>query len=89
VSDRALFSRKEAAAYVGVSLSTLDVITARGLVRVRRIGRRVLIHHAELDRFVRADHPRIWPEKQKNQTIRPRQDKFGKHSTVESTFLNG
>jgi excisionase family DNA binding protein len=68
--DRALYSRREAAHYVGVSLSTIDVIVSRGLLRVRRIGRRVLIPQAELDRFVRADHICIWPPKLNGKTSR-------------------
>lgn len=61
--EHVLFSRKEAAVYIGVSLSTLDMIVARRLMRFRRIGKRVLIHRSELDRFARADHFTIWPKK--------------------------
>lgn len=70
MSDRVLYSRAEAATYIGVSQSTIDVIIARGLVRARRIGRRVLIHRTELDNFVKADHVRIWPKKEKGKTAR-------------------
>lgn len=70
MSERILYSRAEAATYIGVSQSTIDVIIARGFVRARRIGRRVLIHRTELDNFVKADHVRIWPKKEKGKTTR-------------------
>jgi excisionase family DNA binding protein len=93
VSDRVLYSRKEAATYIGVSLSTLDVILSRGLVRARRIGRRVLIHQAELDRFVRADHTEIWPKKRNKKTYRPkslgtRKSRVPSPSSTDGSSLN-
>lgn len=63
MSDRVMYSRKEAAEYIGVAVSTLDVAIGRGLMRARRIGRRVLVHQSELDRFVRADHLEVWPKR--------------------------
>lgn len=65
-----MYSRREAAKYIGVSLSTIDVIVSRGMIRVRRLGRRVLIHQTELDRFVREDHAEIWPAKHNGKTTR-------------------
>ncbi|HEX4381203.1 MAG TPA: excisionase family DNA-binding protein [Candidatus Acidoferrum sp.] len=65
--EKALLSRKEAAEYVSLSLSTLDVAIARGMLRVRRMGSRVLIPREELDRFVRRDVPNIWPAKRDGQ----------------------
>lgn len=60
-AQKALFTKKEAAAMLSTSVSTLDVAIARGMLRARRQGRRVLIHRKEIDRFAKADHLRIWP----------------------------
>jgi excisionase family DNA binding protein len=51
-----LFSQKEAARILGISLRTLqNLITARE-ISVRRIGRRVLIYRKDLEMFARRDH---------------------------------
>jgi excisionase family DNA binding protein len=60
--DGALFaSRKDGANFLGLSVRTIDYAIERGLLRVRRIGRRVLIPKAELERFAAKDHARIAP----------------------------
>jgi excisionase family DNA binding protein len=62
--ERLLYSREEAAAMLSISASTLDVAIGRGMLRIVRKGRRVLIHKAELERFSRRDAPSaIWPAK--------------------------
>lgn len=60
-SEKLLFSRLEAAEILSFSVSTLDVAVARGMIRVRRMGRRVMFEKRELEKFSRADHQRIWP----------------------------
>lgn len=47
---KTLYSRREAAAALAVSVSTLDVMIARGMLRAVRFGRRVLIHRDEIER---------------------------------------
>jgi excisionase family DNA binding protein len=59
-SEKLLFTRAEAAGMLSLSVSTLDVAIARGMLRARRNGRRVMIEKREIERFSRADHPRIW-----------------------------
>jgi excisionase family DNA binding protein len=54
VSPHAL-SRREAARYLGVSLSHLDARIATGEIRAKNSGRRVLIPVAELERFLAAE----------------------------------
>ena len=56
MDERMLYSRLEAAQILSISLRTLDHVAARGEIRVRRIGRKVLIPRTELERFSRADH---------------------------------
>ena len=60
-SEKLLFSRLEAAEILSFSVSTLDVAVARGMLRVRRMGRRVMFEKREIEKFARADHSRIWP----------------------------
>ncbi len=52
-----LLGRKEAAAALGICLRMLDYMIARGDVSVRRVGRRVLIPRAELEKFVTTREP--------------------------------
>lgn len=68
--EKALLSRKEAAEYISLSLSTIDVAVSRGMIRVRRMGRRVLIPREELDRFAGRDVANVWPAKRDNKTTR-------------------
>jgi excisionase family DNA binding protein len=56
MQERLLFSRREAAILLNLSLRTLDNLVARGELRVRRVGRRRLVERRELERFSRQDH---------------------------------
>jgi excisionase family DNA binding protein len=51
-----LYPKKDAAFQLGISLRSLDYLIANRKLRFRRIGTRVLIPHAELVSFARADH---------------------------------
>lgn len=51
-----LLSRRQAAQSLSISLRTLDYLIARGKLTMRRIGRRVLIEPAELERFSLRSH---------------------------------
>jgi excisionase family DNA binding protein len=53
---RLLYSKKEAAEQLNVSLRTIDNLIACKELAVRRVGRRVLIPHASIIAFVRTDH---------------------------------
>ena len=53
---RLLHSKVEAAQMLNVSLRTIDNLIAYRELAPRRIGRRVLIPHSEILRFVRVDH---------------------------------
>jgi excisionase family DNA binding protein len=55
--DKLAVSRFEAARVLSISLRTLDSLIARGELRGRRIGRRVLFPLEELQRFLKRDHP--------------------------------
>lgn len=57
-----LYRRRDAAAAIGLSVRALDYLIAEGKVRVRRLGKRVLVPRAELERFAAKDQSTIVPE---------------------------
>lgn len=68
--DRLLYSRKEAAEALCLSLSSVDILIGRGMLRVRRQGRRLLIPQVEIEKMSRRDLPQIWPPKENGKTTR-------------------
>jgi excisionase family DNA binding protein len=54
--EKILLSRTEAAAYLGISLRSLDSLLAARELPSRRIGRRRLIEGRVLEQFARRDH---------------------------------
>ena len=66
-NERMLFDRKSAAAAIGISIRGLDYLISTGKLRVRRLGKRVLVPRAELERLVAKDQPRIVPEAERGQ----------------------
>lgn len=55
--DTLLSPKREAARVLGISVRTLETLIALGELKSVRVGRRRLIPRAELERFVRRDHP--------------------------------
>lgn len=55
--EKLLVGREEAAAMLSISARALDYLVANKRIAVRRIGARVLIPVADLQRFSREDHP--------------------------------
>jgi excisionase family DNA binding protein len=55
--EQMAFKRSEAAEALRVSLRTVDYLLAQGTLRGRRIGRRIVIPKAEIDRLLRRDTP--------------------------------
>ena len=51
-----LHSKRESARLIGISERTLHTLIATKQLKVRRVGRRVLVPHRELLRFMRTDH---------------------------------
>lgn len=57
-ADILLFSKKRAAALLGgLGVRTIEYMIAAGELQVRRVGRRVLITRASLEKFSMRDHP--------------------------------
>jgi excisionase family DNA binding protein len=50
------YSRRDAAATLTIKVRKLDYLIKSGEMKVRRIGRRVVITHQELQNFLRRDH---------------------------------
>jgi excisionase family DNA binding protein len=63
ISDKILYSMKEAAAQVSLSVSTLEQLVTQGEVHVRRIGKRILVPRKELERLATRDVEIFWPER--------------------------
>jgi hypothetical protein len=55
-SARLLYSRREAARQLSISVRSLDYILAGRELETRRIGRKVLITHASLVRYSQGNH---------------------------------
>jgi excisionase family DNA binding protein len=70
MTDRILYSRKQAAEELSLSVSSIDQLIRGNVIAFRRQGRRVLIPRTEIDRFARSDHYKIWPPKQNGKTTR-------------------
>jgi excisionase family DNA binding protein len=65
-----LFTRKEAADALSICVSSVDVMIARGMIRVIRKGRRVMVPKAELERAAKRDDVVMWPAKLNGRTRR-------------------
>ncbi len=61
MQEAILLSRRDGAQLLGISLRSLDYAIVRGLIRPRRIGRRVMLPRTELLRFASKDHAQIAP----------------------------
>ena len=70
MSDRILYSRREAAQQLSISLSTLEQLIVQGELQVRRLGKRILVSRRELERLASRDVTVIWPEKVNGKTAR-------------------
>jgi excisionase family DNA binding protein len=68
--ERLLYCRREAAAILSLSVSTIDVLISQGMLRVRRVGRRVLVPAAEIEKFSKRDVTHLWPTKVDGKTTR-------------------
>ena len=52
-----LFSKKTAAAMLGLGVRSLEYLIAAKEIEVRRVGRRILIPRKSLEKFAMRDHP--------------------------------
>lgn len=61
--QKLLYTRKEAAELLSISVGSLQILISRGDIRIRRFGNRHLIPREELERLAHKDITQIWPEK--------------------------
>jgi excisionase family DNA binding protein len=54
-----LYSRKESAYALTVSIRSLDLILASGEMKFRRVGRKVLIPRESLEQYAKRDHQHL------------------------------
>jgi excisionase family DNA binding protein len=58
-SEKVLYTKREAAQLLSISLRSLDYLITSEQLRTRRIGRRVLLHRDAIEQFARVDHMSI------------------------------
>jgi hypothetical protein len=54
-----LYSRKDAAFALSVSVRSLDYLIANKKLSTRKLGKKITIPHCELVKFARADHANL------------------------------
>jgi excisionase family DNA binding protein len=59
--EQLLYSKKQAAQMLSVCVRTLDYLIARGELKTRRMGKRVLVPRGELVRLAGRDVTEIFP----------------------------
>ncbi len=55
VSNALLFGKRQAAQALGISLRMVDYLIARGELKTRKVGRRVLLPYESLKQFAATD----------------------------------
>lgn len=65
-APKILYSRVEAAKMLSISVSSLDELIARGLLRAVRKGRRVALHVDDIERLAAKNLPRMWRQEWRN-----------------------
>jgi hypothetical protein len=54
--SRILYDRREAARQLSMSIRSLDYRIQQQQIATRRNGKKIVIHHSELERFARGNH---------------------------------
>jgi excisionase family DNA binding protein len=56
VNEKVLYTKREAAQLLSISLRSIDYLIFSRQLPTRRIGRRVLVHRDAVEQFARRDH---------------------------------
>lgn len=59
VTPKVLYTKREAAQLLSISVRSLDYLIVSQQISTRRIGRRVLLHRDCIEQFARVDHMSI------------------------------
>jgi excisionase family DNA binding protein len=62
VTNKVLFTKREAAQMLSISVRSIDYLIFNQQLPTRRIGRRVLVHRDAIEQFARRDHAFIRAE---------------------------
>jgi excisionase family DNA binding protein len=55
-TEKVLYTKREAAQLLSISLRSIDYLIFSQQLPARRIGRRVLVHRDSIEQFARRDH---------------------------------
>jgi len=55
--EKLLYSRKDAASALSLSVRSIDYLICAGRIPTRRVGGKILIHVTDVRRFAKTDHP--------------------------------
>ena len=55
--EKLLYSRRDAARALSLSVRSIDYLICSGRIPTRRVGGKILIHVTDVRRFAKADHP--------------------------------
>lgn len=55
--QKLLYSRRDAARALSLSVRSIDYLICTGRIPTRRIGGKILIHVTDVRRFAKTDHP--------------------------------
>ena len=57
--EKLLYSRRDAARALSLSVRSIDYLICTGRIPTRRVGGKILIHVTDVRRFAKTDHPGI------------------------------
>jgi excisionase family DNA binding protein len=88
--QKILYTRKEAAEMLSLSVSTVDMLISRGVLGSRKIGHKRLIPHAALVSFSQKNHAQLWVPKSEThgQTWSKKFDENQVPNEFEKTLVN-
>jgi excisionase family DNA binding protein len=55
--EKLLYSRRDAASALSLSVRSIDYLICTGRIPTRRVGGKILIHVTDVRRFAKTDHP--------------------------------
>lgn len=68
--QKLLYSRRDAAQALSLSVRSIDYLISTARLSMRRVGSKVMVPASDLRRFARSDHPervRVLPTQRENQ----------------------
>jgi hypothetical protein len=57
--EKLLYSRRDAARALSLSVRSIDYLIYTGRISTRRVGGKILIHVTDIRRFAKTDHPAL------------------------------